>query len=151
MNNEPLTPEAAQRTATIIGLSLPAGVTLFVFITWFLHQSGAAPQADPGFARVLVYAWIALAATTAFTALFFWRTRVEPLISSSEPLPRARIGELTSNLLICWACVETAALFGAAVYFLSGILWVGAVSVVMIWVAVLSTRPQLEWFERFSG
>ena len=150
MDNRRLDPQAAQRTLTFIGLSLAFGVTAFALVAWLMQRSGDTPRTvDLEFNRVLVYAWLALTAVTSFASLFFWRTRVEPMIGGIDRLPFARMSELTANVLICWALVEAAALFGVTVYFLTGTLWPGLVGVLLIWSTVLQTRPQIEWFERF--
>lgn len=149
-NNSSLDPATAQRTATLISLSLAMGVTLYTGVSWFLHQQGTMErEADPQFAQILIYAWIGVTAVSAFASLWFWRNRVEPLISGTEPLPLARLGELMSMHLVCIALIEGPALFGVTIYFLSGIIWPALVSVFLIWFVVLSTRPQTEWFERF--
>ena len=150
MANTNLDPVAAQRTATLITLSLAMGVTLYAAVAWFLHEQGTAPrQTDPAFGNLLLYIWIGLTAVTSFAALFIWRGRVEPLIHGSEPLPASRMGELMSGHLIVLALVEGAALMGVTVYFLTGIMWPAIVSVFLIWFAVLATRPQVEWYQRF--
>jgi hypothetical protein len=143
-------PAAAQRTATLIGLSLALGVTTFAGVAWYTHQNATAPRSsDVEFTRLLIYAWLALTAVTLFSALFFWRTRVQPLIHGNESLPRERLPQLSANLLICWALIESASLFGVTVYFITGVTWVAAVAVVLIWVAFLATRPQIDWYQRF--
>ena len=150
MANSKFDPAAAQRTATFIGLSLALGVTMFAAVAWFIQQQGGAPpQNDPSFVRLLVYVWIGVTAVTSFASLYLWRSRVEPLISSSEPLPVERAAELTSSQLICLALVEGASLLGVTVYFLTGVMWPAIVGVILIWFAVFATRPQLEWYERF--
>ncbi|HEY0671087.1 MAG TPA: hypothetical protein VGD27_02415, partial [Longimicrobiales bacterium] len=145
----PMTAERAQSTASIIGLSLPLGVTLMAGVAWFV--GGAAPRSEPEFARILIYAWIALTAVTGMTSLFFWRSRVEPLISGHEPLPAARMNELMTGLIITWALIEPASLFGIIIYLLHGTLWVAITALLLSWGVALATRPQLEWFQRFRG
>ena len=150
MANSEFDPAAAQRTATFIGLSLALGVTMFAAVVWFIQQQvGAPPQNDPAFVRLLIYLWIGVTAVTSFASLYVWRSRVEPLISSSEPLPAERVTELTSSQLICLGLIEGASLFGVVVYLLSGIMWPAIVGVSLIWFAVFATRPQLEWYQRF--
>lgn len=148
MQPAPITAERAKSTAALIGLSLPLGVTLMAVVAWFI--GGAAPRSEPESARILVYVWIALTAGTAMTALFFWRARVEPLISAHEPLPAARMNELTTNLILCWALIEPASLFGVLIYLLHGTVWVAVTALLLSWGVALATRPQLEWFQRFS-
>src|SRR5688572_15910690 len=109
MENPRLDPVWAQRTATYVGLSLALGVTFFAGVSWYLHQTAQAPPtADLQFARILIYAWIALTAVTTVSAVLFWRMRVAPLINGTGPLPRERMPQLTANLLICWALIESA-------------------------------------------
>ena len=135
---------------TVVGLSLALGVTAFAGVAWYTQRNATAPRsADVEFTRILIYAWIALTAITLISAWFFWRTRVDPLIHGTESLPRERLPQLSANLLICWALVESGSLFGVAVYFLTGVTWVAAVAVVLIWVAFLVTRPQIDWYQRF--
>jgi hypothetical protein len=54
MENPQLDPVIAQRTATLIGLSLALGVTMFAAVAWWSHQQGTAPQ---GPARRLPIRW----------------------------------------------------------------------------------------------
>jgi hypothetical protein len=141
---------AAQTTAFIIGLSLAIGVSVFAIIAFMMQDSGAAPRSpEPEFNRIMMYAWIGLSAVTVTAAVLYWRARVEPLITGVQQYPNARMKELTSNLIICWALVESAALFGVTVYFLTGKLWIGITSEILIWAAFLSTRPRVEWYHRF--
>lgn len=133
----------------IIGLSLAIGVTVFVLVAYFLRRNGSAPAIDPGLGRVMVFAWIGWSAIVATGTVLFWRARMEPLITGVQHYPHDRIGELTTNLIICWALIEGAALLGAVVYYLYGPLWVAIASVAMIWGAILMSRPQVEWFQRF--
>ena len=149
MENPRLDPATAQRIDTYVGLSLALGVTIFAGVSWYLHQTGQAPAADPQFTQLLIYAWIALTAVTTLSAVILWRSRVQPLINGNESLPRERMPQLTANLLICWALIESASLLGVTIYFLTGTVWVAAVAEVIIWVAFLVTRPQVEWYERF--
>ena len=136
--------------ATYVGLSLALGVTFYGGVSWYIHQNAEGPPTtDPDFARLLTYAWVAFTTVTIFTAAFFWRTRVDPMINGSQSMPRERMPQLTANLLICWALIESGCLFGVTIYFLTGIIWAAAISVVLMWVAFLATRPQPEWYERF--
>jgi hypothetical protein len=154
MNNLEPTEEAraVKSTALLIGLSLAIGVSLYAVVAYFMHRSGTAPRgANPEFGRIMIYAWIGLAAVTLTAAVLFWRARVEPLITGVQSYPGERMKELNTNLIICWALIESAALFGVTVYFLTNILWIGAASVVLIWGAVLSTRPKIEWYQRFQS
>ncbi len=141
---------AAQTTALIIGLSLASGVTAFALIAFLMQRGGVAPRgSDPDFARIMIYAWAGLTAVTLTAAVLFWRARVEPLVTGVQRYPNMRMKELTSNLIICWSLIETASLFGVTIYFLTGILWIGALSVVFIWAAMLATWPRLSWYQRF--
>jgi hypothetical protein len=125
-------------------------VTFFAGVSWYVQQSADGPRTvDPEFARILIYAWIALTAFTLFSALFFWRTRVDPMIHGTESLPRERLTQLSANLMICWALIESGSLFGVTVYFITGTTWVAAVAVILIWAAFLATRPQMDWYQRF--
>ena len=149
MENPRLDPATAQRIDTYVGLSLALGVTIFAGVSWYLHQTVQAPTSDPQFTQLLIYAWIALTAVTTLSAVILWRSRVQPLINGNQSLPRERMPQLTANLLICWALIESASLLGVTIYFLTGTVWVAAVAEVIIWVAFLVTRPQVEWYERF--
>lgn len=144
MNNRPLD---AYRATTLIGLALPLGVTFFAVVAWFVRQQQQ-PAADPELVPVLIYAWIALTAVTTFASLYFFRSRVEPLISGHVRVHEENPGQLTNSLLICWALVESGALLGVAIYFLAGTTWTAVTGVLLMWGAFLATRPQPEWFDR---
>src|SRR5688500_8726850 len=110
MNNFEASEEAraAKTTALIIGLSLAIGVSVFAVIAFCMQQTGAAPRpADPQFSQIMLFAWVGLTAITITCAVLYWRARVEPLITGVQSYPADRIKELNTNLIICWALVES--------------------------------------------
>ena len=140
-------PSAAYRVPLLIGLALPLGVTMFALVAWVVRTQEPA-LTTPASAPMLIYAWIGFAAVSSFGALAFFRSRIEPLITNREARPDNLAGQLTANLLICWALVEGAALLGVAIYFVTGTRWTAAAGVILMWSAFLATRPQAEWFSR---
>jgi hypothetical protein len=151
MDNHAPTNDArtAQTTASLIGLSLAMGVTLFVGMAYWINGTRGPAPMDAESGTTLIYVWIALGAGSAIAALSLWRSRVDPVINGPESHPRDAMSSLTSNLVVCWALIEGPAIFGAYIYFVYGVLWIGLVSVAAMWLTILMTRPQLEWFERF--
>jgi hypothetical protein len=142
----PSTPQALL-AFRIIGASMGLGVTLFAFVSWFLHlQSSPTPPAidlDLAFNVWMVVAVLAIAG-----ALLFWRTRVAPLLDGqATPVERtARAGETQTRVVITWALLEAPALLAVVIYFLYDYPLAGLLGVVLIWVGLALTWPQREWF-----
>lgn len=142
----PSTPQALL-AFRIIGASMGLGVTLFAFVSWFLHlQSSPAPPAmDPDLAFNI---WIVVAVVAIAGAILFWRTRVAPLIDGEAPPSErtARAGTTQTNVIITWALLEAPALLAVVIYFLYDYPLAGLFGVVLIWVGLALTWPQREWF-----
>ncbi len=141
-------PSAAQALLAfrIIGASLGLGVTLFAFVSWFLHQQGGPARAapDPDLMASLV---VALATAAILTAILFWRARVAPLIEREAARPEeSRTGDIQTNVVIVWALLEAPALFAVVLYFMYGNVLAGALGVALIWAALAATWPREEWF-----
>lgn len=134
-------------TFRIIGASLGVGVTMFAFVSWFLHlQNGAS---DVGIDEALmVYAMLGLAFLAAVAAIAFWRARVGPLIESAraDADPARHLAEVQTHVIIVWAIMEMPALLAEVVYFLSGNVLAGVLGVAIIWTAIGATWPKREWF-----
>jgi F0F1-type ATP synthase membrane subunit c/vacuolar-type H+-ATPase subunit K len=141
-----LTPDQALRVTRIIGLALAAGVTLFALVTWGLQRENA--TSGTGDASLFFTVWVAFAAASAVGATLFWRIRVAPILEGSPPAPgpARRIEALQTGLIICWALIEGAALFGVVVYLLFGNATAGAGAVALMWIALALTWPKREWF-----
>ena len=145
------TAQQAKNSATLVGMSLPLGATMLVVVAAFLTGDAAAPTPERAErARILTYAFVGMLALLSGTALFFWRTRVEPIIHDLENT-QATQSVLMSNLMVVWALVEAVALFGGVLFLLHGTAWTGVTGVLLSWLVFLMTRPQLEWFERLPA
>jgi F0F1-type ATP synthase membrane subunit c/vacuolar-type H+-ATPase subunit K len=140
------TPEAALRVMRMIGLALGAGVTMFAVAAWVIQPGAAATPSDP---PLMLYLWIAMATTLAAGSLVVWRGRVVPHLASASGGAdwRERADRIQAGLVITWALVETAALFGVVVYFLDGQVLPIAAGVALMWVALAMTWPRAEWLE----
>jgi hypothetical protein len=137
-------PRAALRVMRIIGLSLAGGVTGFAAVIWFLHQdTPPAPADDPW----LLYLWIAIATTLLAASMVVWRGMAVPWIERPDPDVdwRERAARIQSGVVITWALVEAAALFGAVVYFVQGAVLPGLLGVFVMWAALALTWPRPEW------
>lgn len=141
------TPEsagAAIAAMRLIGLAMGAGVTLFAAVVWMLHRDTPPPQPP---APALLYLWIAIATSLAAASMVLWRGKVVPLIEGRAGGDdwRGRARSLQTGVIVTWAIVEAAALFGVVLYFLQGHGLAGALGVAMMWAAVLLTWPREEW------
>lgn len=137
------TPRDALRVMRAIGLALAGGVTTFAVVAWLIQARGAtAPPDGP----MLLYLWIATATSLVAASMIFWRGRVVPILE--EPASedwRPRAASIQSGLVIAWALVETAAMFGVVVYFIAGYALAGGVAVAMMWGTVALTWPREDW------
>lgn len=142
----PRSPEQAILMMRIIGISLGTGVTLFAFVSWFLHQqeSDMAAGIDPGLA---FNGFLALFLIAGIGAIFVWRSRVAPVIQRphQEAEWRARAAAIQTGVIICWAILEGAALAGEVVYFLTGHALSGLLGVLLIWGGIGLSWPKREW------
>lgn len=142
----PRSPEQAILMMRIIGISLGTGVTLFAFVSWFLHQQqgGMTSEIDPSLA---FNGFLALFLLAAAGAMSVWRTRVAPIIQRprEETEWQARASAIQTGVIITWAIVEGAALAGEVVYFLTGYTLAGVLGVILIWAGVGLTWPKREW------
>jgi F0F1-type ATP synthase membrane subunit c/vacuolar-type H+-ATPase subunit K len=136
-------PVASIRVMRLIGVALAAGVSLFAVVVWILRQDGQTPPAGE---PALLYLWIAFATSLAAASMVVWRGRVVPHLDRSATSDwRPRAGRIQSGLVITWALVEAAALFGVVVYFVAGHGLAGVGGVVLMWAAVVFTWPRADW------
>jgi hypothetical protein len=148
MSSTPATPQDALRTMRLIGISMAAAVTLFAAITFFLHrQDGSAPAGVP----LILYVWVAVATSLTAASMILWRGNVVPHLDRPERPWRERAGGIQTGLILTWALVEAAALFGVVVFFLSGIRLAGLLGVAMMWAALVLTWPRPEWLASGSA
>lgn len=140
------------RTARVLHTALVAGPLAFALVALWLQRGMAAADFDADTQRLLRYVWMAAAVGSLLLALNLWRTRVAPHIEAiaggetAEP-PQ----ELLSGLILVWALIEGAALFGLVMYLVTGLssVWIG--SVVLILGNAVFGRPRTEWFEPAAG
>jgi hypothetical protein len=127
----------------IIGIALAAGVTTFAVIAWMIHQR--TPPAPPD-GPLILYLWLAIATSLIAASMILWRGRVVPILE--EPASedwRQRAASIQTGLVISWALIEAAALFGVVVYFMTGFGLAGGVAVALMWAAVGLTWPREDW------
>lgn len=144
----PRSPGQAILMLRIIGLSLGTGVTLFAFVSWFLHQQQT-PVRELVYGSLTYNGTIAMAVLAAIGAFFVWRWRVAPILErparETEWQPRA--AAIQTGVVITWALLEGGALVGEVVYFLTGNGTAGVLGVVLIWAGIGLTWPKREWLE----
>lgn len=146
--SSPDTAEAAWRTALIVMVSLPIGVTLLAAVGLWLGTTK--PRTAAIDAAALVLAWVALTLATSIAAVVAWRRMVRPLVPSSgfraDPPSAEEIGRLQTGLIVCLALVEGAALFGGVLLILGASPAPALVGVILIWTAFLALRPRRGWY-----
>lgn len=144
----PRSPGQAIVLLRIIGLSLASGVTLFAFVSWYLHQQQN-PVGELVYGSLNYNAAIAMALLAAIGAFSVWRWRVAPLLepASRETDWRARASAIQTGVIIVWALLEAGALVDGVVYLLTGNGLAGILSVGLIWVGVAFTWPKASWLE----
>lgn len=137
-------PGAAIAMMRIIGIALGLGVTFFAAVAWLVQGQAGSPRPP---SPTLLYLWIAAATTLAAASIILWRGNVVPRIEKPAPDEdwRARARSIQTGLIISWALVEAAALFGVVLYFLEGHALAGGLGVLMMWAAVGLTWPREEW------
>lgn len=139
-------PAGPHAVARLIALALLAGVALFAMVAVFALPGAVGPLA-PGVARTLTLVWYGLAAA----ALLGWWLLRARVLSGVAPAARARGAgdgpERTLQLLILgWALLEGAALFGVTLYLLGAgtAPLVGGLAIMALGIAASWPRP--EWF-----
>jgi hypothetical protein len=146
--SSPDTPEAAWRTALILMVSLPIGVTLLAAVGLWLSTTqprNAAMDTAP-----LTLAWVVLTLATSIAAFIAWLRMVRPLLPSSgfraDSPSDGELGRLQTGLIVCMALVEGAALFGGVLLILGAGPVPALVGVILIWTAFLALRPRRGWY-----
>lgn len=149
-------PEQALFVSRVIAGALVAGVTIFGVVAWLMNTESGPARPDPALGATLFYVWLGWAFVSAVGSMLFWRARVSPFLESAdrsgtgttgaEPDPVARASAMMSGMVVSWALIEGAALFGVVVYFLFGSGLAGTLGVLMMWAAAIVTWPKREWF-----
>ncbi len=144
----PRSPGQAILMLRIIGLSLGTGVTLFAFVSWFLHQQQG-PIGEPVYGSLTFNGALAMAVLAAIGASFVWRSRVVPVLErpAQETEWQSRAAAIQTGALITWALLEGGALVAEVVYFLTANGMAGVLGVVLIWAGIGLTWPKREWLE----
>lgn len=144
----PRSPGQAILMLRIIGLSLCTGVTLFAFVSWFLHQQQG-PMGEQVYGSLTFNGAIAMAVLATLGASFVWRSRVVPILQrpARETEWQSRAAAIQTGALITWALLEGGALVAEVVYFLTGNGIAGVLGVVLIWAGIGLTWPKREWLE----
>lgn len=146
--SSPGTSEAAWRTALVLMVSLPIGVTLLAAIGLWLGTTE--PRTAAVDTASLTLAWVVVTLTTSVAAVIAWQRMVKPLVPSSgfrADAPSAdELGRLQTGLIVCMALVEGAALFGGVLLILGAGPAPALVGVILIWTAFLALRPRRGWY-----
>lgn len=136
-------------TTRLIAAALIGGVTVFAVVAWVMVQADGPMSASPaGGADVMLYAWAAASLAAVAAAVVLWRLKVSPLLESPRSTEAApgRDMELQTGLIMTWAILEGAALFGVVVYLLHGVLLPYAVGLLLVWLGIGLTFPRSGWF-----
>lgn len=146
--SSPGVPEAAWRTALILMVSLPIGVTVLAVVgLWLSATEPRTANVDSG---SLTLAWLVLTLGTTMAAVVVWQRMVRPLVPLSgfraDPPAVAEIGRLQTGLVVCMALVEGAALLGGVLLILGAGPVPALVGVILIWTAFLLLRPRRGWY-----
>lgn len=145
---EPVGPSRSQLAVLrVIGVAMGAGLSLFAIVSWILRRDAAA-RVPAGSVSAFVNGWILLTAITVITAIVVWRRTVAPRIEgpAQTPLP-AGAPALQTAVIIVWALIEVASLFGVIAYFLTGNGWTGGPAVAVFWIALAVTWPRSHWLQ----
>jgi hypothetical protein len=137
-------PKSAIRNLRVTGLAMAGGITVFAAVAWFLHRASPPAPADGPW---ILYLWIAAATSLIAASMMVWRATAVRWIERPDPATdwQARAAGISNGLVISWALVEGAALFGVVVYFLFGSVLPGLLGVFVMWAALAFTWPQPEW------
>jgi F0F1-type ATP synthase membrane subunit c/vacuolar-type H+-ATPase subunit K len=141
-------PDDAIRVLRLIGLALGGGVTMFAVVAWLVQQGAAGALGDD---PLTLYLWLALTTSLAAASLVAWRGMVVPHLADGRAGHRdarpwqERAGRIQSGVIITWALVEAAALFGVIAYFLDGRMGPAVGGVALMWSAIALTWPRTEW------
>lgn len=146
--------QAGLGAARAIAAALIGGVTTFAVVAWLEGGGEAARPADAHAAGTMLWAWAAAASAAIVAATALWRTRVAPLIESPrgarEDGPDGAAA-LQTGLVLVWAILEGAALFGVLVYYLFGTPLALAGGLLLVWLGIGITFPRSDWFPRSTA
>ena len=146
--SSPDAPEGAWRTALILMVSLPIGVTLLAAVGLWLGTTE--PRTAAMDTAPLELAWVVLTLATSIAAVIAWRRMVRPLVPSSgfraDPPSENDLGRLQTGLIVCMALIEGAALFGGVLLILGAGPAPALAGVILIWTAFLALRPRRGWY-----
>lgn len=138
---------SGHRTARVIHAAIVLGPTLFALLAVWLRGGEQPMSMNPDERRLMLYVWMAAIVGATLGALNLWRTRVVPHIEAAERAgPRSASGALLPGLVLVWAVVESAALFGLVVYFVTGSIPLLVGSLAVVWINGFVTRPRPQWF-----
>lgn len=128
----------------LIGISLGVGVAVLAIAAWVVQRGATQPPVENS---VMVYVWIAFATSLTAGSLVVWRGMVVPHLDAARPDGpwQARAERVQTGLIITWALVEAAALFGVIVYYVSGQVLPAAGGLVLMGAALALSWPRREW------
>lgn len=141
-------PEAAWRTATIVLVSLPLGVTMLVVVGLFL--SLAEPMSGPPGSPYLVWVWLLLTTVTAPAAFIVWQRMVRPHVPPTgirgRPPTSDEMERIQTGSIISMALIEGAALLGGVLLILGAGPFPALVGLAIAWAAFFLLRPRRGWY-----
>lgn len=112
-------PETFKSFAWMIYLSLFAALGFYWFCLSFVLQNNQPAQTSPALVRPVL---AALAVVDGALALFWFYSRVNPLLNDTSSQAEQVIPRLRTNFIVCWVITEAVALYGFASAFLTATL-----------------------------
>lgn len=120
-----MTESAASRTLFLVWGAMAASILVYGFVAILVIRSGRPSSASSG-----VDLWLEIeAAGAAWAALVLWKTRRNDPIRSGALDPESPDGRaaIRKVSIVCWALVESIAIFGLVLVFLRRAAMPGAI------------------------
>jgi hypothetical protein len=126
------------KSLQIITLALPAGIILFLVVTFLIGQKEFALLPHDEQSSVLNYMALGMAAAMLLVSNFIFQkllARIDTALSASKKLPM-----YVQAYIVRFALLESAGLFNVVVFLLTGVLLNALVAIGII-LLMLTTRP----------
>jgi len=132
-------------------MSLLLGVLVFAGVVYALTGSGSAIDGGEGDWRFLVQIWYGAAAVLVAAWYLLWRKARRHTESPASRRVTGGPERVIRLLIIAWAMLEGAALFGVTVALLTGQRSALVAAVVLMLAGMTVSFPRAEWFASFRG
>lgn len=132
------------RTSASLGFAMANGAFLFSLVALYLNRGAGVWEVT-----TLGQVWMGVASLCLVASRYFWSRKVAPELPPVHPGRtewRSNASALNTGLILVWAPLELAALFGLILYQLSE-SYVGLVGGLgFVFFGVFLTRPRRHWF-----